>query len=609
MKKLLLFLFVFSTIIFAQTGQRSVRDILDKSGRILPNSNGSYNARGYSLSYGKNKEPILKANPDGTEAVAWSPIIYNTVNGINGATFAVAISGNDVYVGGDFTTAGGLSANCIAKWNTSSSTWSALGPGLNGTVYCIGIYGSNVYAGGSFWSTSDGEIGVKNIAKWDGSAWSALGTGLQENLVNAVAIDGSGNVFAGGQFSMAGDVSVNNIAKWDGSAWSALGSGLGEGDNDYVNALQFVGTDLYAGGGFGYGPPFSCIAKWNGSTWSALGSGADNDVCALAVSGNDLYVGGYFTTAGGVPAIRIGKYNTLSSTWSPLGIGIGASKVNGITVLGSTVYAGGDFSTAGLVTVNKIAKWDGANWSSLGGVGTGSSDYVNQIAYSTNAGCMFVTGTFTQVNGSVTANYIATFEDPLPVELTSFVSTANGRQVNLNWETMNEINSCKYVIDRAAVNTKDKTTTWESIGTIPAAGSSNSPKKYSYADKNLQTGKYQYRLKMIDKDGSYKFSDIVETEIALPKNFELSQNYPNPFNPSTKIDYQVPVDAKVVMEVYNIAGQKVVDLVNQEQSAGYYTVDFGSSKLSSGVYVYRIVASDKVTGNVFSSIKKMMLLK
>jgi hypothetical protein len=197
----------------------------------------------------------------------------------------------------------------------------------------------------------------------------------------------------------------------------------------------------------------------------------------------------------------------------------------------------------------------------------------------------------------------------LPVELTSFVSNVSGRQVNLNWETKTEVNSSKYEIERALVGAKDATVTWLSVGTVNAAGNSNSPRKYSYTDKNLQAGKYQYRLKMIDFDGSYKLSDIVETEITVPKNFELSQNYPNPFNPTTKIDYQVPVDSKVIMEVYNIAGQKVVELVNQEQSAGYYSVDFGSSKLSSGVYIYRIVASDKATGNNFSSIKKMMLLK
>jgi hypothetical protein len=114
---------------------------------------------------------------------------------------------------------------------------------------------------------------------------------------------------------------------------------------------------------------------------------------------------------------------------------------------------------------------------------------------------------------------------------------------------------------------------------------------------------------MVDNDGSFAYSNLIETAVAMPKDFVVSQNYPNPFNPSTKIDYQIPSDAKVIMEVYNIAGQKVAELVNQEQSAGYYSVDFGSSKLSSGVYIYRIVASDKATGNNFSSIKKMMLLK
>jgi Secretion system C-terminal sorting domain len=116
---------------------------------------------------------------------------------------------------------------------------------------------------------------------------------------------------------------------------------------------------------------------------------------------------------------------------------------------------------------------------------------------------------------------------------------------------------------------------------------------------------------MIDNDGSYKLSDAVETVIAVPKDFELSQNYPNPFNPSTKINYQVPVDAKVILEVYNIAGQKVVELVNQDQPAGFYSVSFGTSsnKLASGVYIYRIAATEKVSGKNFSSIKKMMLLK
>jgi hypothetical protein len=118
---------------------------------------------------------------------------------------------------------------------------------------------------------------------------------------------------------------------------------------------------------------------------------------------------------------------------------------------------------------------------------------------------------------------------------------------------------------------------------------------------------------MIDNDGSYKLSDIVETDITSPKNFELSQNYPNPFNPSTKINYSLPYDSRVTLEIYNVLGARVGQLVNQEQSAGFYSVDFNSSSLgkgiSSGVYLYKITTVDKATGNNFSAIKKMMLLK
>jgi hypothetical protein len=214
----------------------------------------------------------------------------------------------------------------------------------------------------------------------------------------------------------------------------------------------------------------------------------------------------------------------------------------------------------------------------------------------------------------VTANGTFEYHNPhgiiLPVELTSFRSVVNGRQINLNWETKTELNTRQFEIERALVSTKDVTTIWASVGSVNASGTTTTPKQYSYTEKNLQTGKYQYRIKMIDNDGSFKYSPVVETEVAVPKDFAVSQNYPNPFNPTTKIDYQVPVDAKVILEVYSITGQKVVELVNQDKQAGYYSVQFGtSSKLASGVYIYRILAIDKVTGNNFSSIKKMMLLK
>jgi hypothetical protein len=193
----------------------------------------------------------------------------------------------------------------------------------------------------------------------------------------------------------------------------------------------------------------------------------------------------------------------------------------------------------------------------------------------------------------------------LPVELSSFTSAAQGRTVVLNWSTKTEKNSDRFEVEKSLATNS----TWSTVGSVKAAVLSNSPKNYSYTDTKLQSGKYQYRLKMVDNDGSFSYSAVQATEVAIPKDFVVSQNYPNPFNPTTKIDYQVPVDAKVIMEVYSITGQKVMELVNQQMSAGYYTVDFGASKLSSGVYIYRLTASDLASGHNFSSIKKMMLLK
>ena len=199
----------------------------------------------------------------------------------------------------------------------------------------------------------------------------------------------------------------------------------------------------------------------------------------------------------------------------------------------------------------------------------------------------------------------------LPVELSSFVCTLNGRDIQLNWDTKTEKNSDKFVIEKknSYVNSSD----WMTTGSVKAAVLSNSQKNYSFTDKDLQAGKYQYRLKMIDNDGTFSYSDVIEIEISLPKTFELNQNYPNPFNPSTKISYSLPSDSRLIIKVYNITGEKVGQIVNNDQPGGYYIVNFNSTSLSksisSGIYFYRILAVEKVSGTNFSSIKKMILLK
>jgi hypothetical protein len=192
---------------------------------------------------------------------------------------------------------------------------------------------------------------------------------------------------------------------------------------------------------------------------------------------------------------------------------------------------------------------------------------------------------------------------PLPVELSSFKAQNTLNDITLNWETKTEFNSAKFEIERKSLNTD-----WNNIGYISASGNSNKAKQYTYTDKKLNSGKYSYRLKMVDRDGNFRYSDLINIEIAAPKEFFLSQNYPNPFNPSTKIDYQLPLDSRVTIELYNIVGQKVDELINKEQTAGYYSIEL-NTKMASGVYIYRMVSNDKIKGNNFISIKKMLMLK
>ncbi|MCO5052663.1 MAG: hypothetical protein M9920_10200 [Verrucomicrobiae bacterium] len=313
---------------------------------------------------------------------------------------ALAMDDNgDLYAGGYFETAGGVAVNQIAKWNGSS--WSALDSGIDGAVLALAVDGNgNLYAGGSFGTA--GGVTANEIAKWDGSKWSALGSGVDYE-VRALAVDGNGNLYAGGYFETAGGVAVNQIAKWDGNSWSALDTGVGY----VVYALAVAGNgDLYAGGRFetAGGVAASYIAKWDGSSWSALGAGMDHIVTALAVADNgDVYAGGSFETAGGVAANAIAKWD--GNSWSALGAQVDYI-VSALAVADNGgLYAGGSFGTAGGVAANNIAKWDGSRWSALGG--TGMNGGVQALVAAGDD--LYAGGGFTMVGG-ITVNRIAKWD-------------------------------------------------------------------------------------------------------------------------------------------------------------------------------------------------------
>lgn len=197
-------------------------------------------------------------------------------------------------------------------------------------------------------------------------------------------------------------------------------------------------------------------------------------------------------------------------------------------------------------------------------------------------------------------------DNPLPVKLSVFNLAVEDRDVLLNWETETEEQANKFVIERRC----ETDNRWEAIGQIPANGNSNSPKKYRYADKKLSSGRYNYRLKMIDNNGTYDYSDIIEANILIPKEYAISQNYPNPFNPATRIDFQLPFDSKVRIELYSCTGERLASLIDTGMKAGYHTYELANTaQLSSGVYFYRIIATSALRSVPYSAVKKMVLMK
>ncbi|MGI4869755.1 MAG: T9SS type A sorting domain-containing protein [Janthinobacterium lividum] len=457
----------------------SVATILRPDGTLRAGASGSFDARGYQLSYGKRGQPVLRSTATNAsaagdwEALGEGPV--GTQNGVNMYVAAVAVSGSTVYVGGGFTAAGGAVANHIAQWD--GTQWSTLGTGpangVSGEVRALVMSGSTLYVGGYF--SQAGGVAASCVAKWDGTHWSALSAGGTTGIgsyvapnfgVQALALSGR-TLYVGGYFDRAGPVGANNVAQWDvvSSTWSTLGTGTANGVNGEVDALAVSGSTLYAGGNFtkAGGVAANSVARWDGTTWSSLGTGATNGVnstvYALAVSGSTLYVGGYFTQAGGVAANSVARWD--GTTWSSLGAGptnsvpsvVYALAVNGsilyaeyalipvygserqvtqwdgtswrslgtgvglanvynpyycaLVVSGSTLYAGGCFTLMDGRAVNRIARWDGTTWSSLGTGSVGVNYVVSALAVSGST--VYVGGQFTQVGG-IAANRVARWD-------------------------------------------------------------------------------------------------------------------------------------------------------------------------------------------------------
>jgi N-acetylneuraminic acid mutarotase len=575
-----------------------------------------------------------------TQTNTWSSLGTGSSNGVSGSVSALAVVGNEVVVGGFFSSAGGVSANYVARFNTQTNTWSSLGTGssngVNGFVNALAVVGNEVVVGGEF--TSAGGVSANRVARFNTqtNTWSSLGTGSSNgvnSVVNALAVVGN-EVVVGGIFTSAGGVSANRVARFNTqtNTWSTLGTGSSNGVNNRVNALAVVGNEVVVGGNFTFagGVIANNVARFNTqtNTWSSLGTGSSNGVSgggvrALAVVGNEVVVGGLFTSAGGVSANRVARFNTLTNTWSSLGTGSSNgvnSDVYALAVVGNEVFVGGFFTEAGGVSANRVARFNTQTntWSSLG---TGSSNGVNgEVRALAVVGNEVVVGGFFTSAGGVSANYVARFNTQTNTWSSLGTGSSNGVSGSVSALAVvgnevvvgGEFTSAGGVSANRVARFNTQTNTWSSLGT----GSSNGVNSgYDYGavralavvgNEVFVGGEFTLAGGIAStfiarwNSGTSRVEQLSST---APKTFLLEQNYPNPFNPSTTIRYQLPVASEVKLEVYDVLGKKIATLVNERQSAGSYQVVWNASGLSSGTYFYRLQAG------TFVETKKMIMVK
>ena len=333
-----------------------------------------------------------------------------------------------------------------------------------------------------------------------------------------------------------------------------------------------------------------------------LGGGSDNTLTTLIFGERVLSTISWYET-GTLPSSIDFKYYSGTNPPNPSGYysnayweivpNGGSNYIYDITLY----YDNAILGTIGIENDIRLAKSsDGILWQAFLTQGTGPG----QFELNTTAKTITVYG--------LTNFSFFTLTDknsPLPVELTSFTASVRDRDVMLRWSTALELNNAGFEVERKL---SDGSVSWTNIGFVQGNGTTNEPKNYSFEDKKLNTGKYDYRLKQIDynnKETVFNLNNIVD--VGIPKKSDLSQNYPNPFNPITKIDYNITYNSKVTLKIFDITGREISTLVNETQEAGYYTVQFNASEFASGTYFYRMTTEGDQ--NNFIMTKRMILIK
>lgn len=325
----------------------------------------------------------------------------------NAPVYSLLAVDSIVYVGGAFTQLGSIQARHVALINVLGGHFSPLDSGVDGEVKALAWHQGALHVGGTF--TMAGTVAARNVARWNGTAWNGLNAGLDGTVLSLGSVGTA--LIAGGDFHSSGALTANCIAAWRNGEWQALAEGMSGAVPTSVAAVGSINGSIIGGGQFNAAgtTPVQAIARWDTArrAWGGLGdsitgstNGVDGNVYVMAISNDDLYVGGDFLHIGNIAARRVARYNRLTEAWSPLGNGItdSGSFVRAMAIApNGDLYAGGIFDQAGGVNAVGLARWDGTAWSPVaGGVG-GVTPYVFSLAIDGNS--LYAGGAFEKAGG------------------------------------------------------------------------------------------------------------------------------------------------------------------------------------------------------------------
>ena len=397
-----------------------------------------------------------------------------------------------------------------------------------------------------------------NVSGWDGGGVANLGADVTMSGCT-VSHNQAPNDLGGGIHTQAGAFTITN------SLIDANGSPAGAGIS------MFSGVTISG----------STIKRNRASYGSDGGGGIRNSGADLKISSSSIDSN---YTAGKGGALWI--YGTSTDTLLNVTIDRDTAATDGAGVFDQT---GGTYWNTGFLTNNVVV----AGGTTYAFTNTSGADYVLNVTMSGNVPHDY--------SGSVV----------LPVELASVKATADAGMVTLTWQTATEVNNAGFNVLRKTQGPSSfaLVATYQSDASLRGAGTSNSPRQYSYVDENVCSGlSYSYRIQSVTTDGTVKDGSTVTVAVGVPESYALYQNFPNPFNPSTTIRFDLKEPSTVSLQVYNLLGQRVLSEDRGMMNAGSYNENIDMSRFASGVYIYRIAAIG-TSGEKFVALKRMMLVK